>query len=303
MAKDKMHSENELKRLIPPLIDKLETNPEFDEDKVNVLIGQLESALDMADSDIKTANRIFTSARMNVVQMKNNLNKKQGEEKFDTGTTEGPFKSYRVGGQGVSYEEAKKRVADKMTRIFGSIDNVVADKGITDLEPAKNILKDLITNVQASMSKDPQVYRVMMDNVLHRLGEFFRGPFNQLGPAAFNTVEDESIFFERIKNSLGNMVSADSLDEVFVILDDEMPDMVRGPIKKEIKSDSNNNEWLAKFNMDDEGLPAEPNAVSLDDIEEPVAEDFGTKIKNIFSENFDKSYKQALKESLKNERI
>jgi len=299
MAKNKMQSAQDLERMIPALIDKLETNPEFDAEKANVLIGQLESALDMVDSNLETANRIFASARMNLAKMKKTQKGTHDAEKFDAGTTEGPFKSYRVGGDGVSYEEAKKRVADKMTRIFGSIDNVAADKGATGLEPAKNILKDLINNVQKSMSRDPQVYRVMMDNILHRLGEFFRGPFNKLGPVALKTVEDENTFFNRISNSLNSMISANNLEEVFVLLDDEeMPDMVQEPIKKEVKADSNNNEWLSKFNMGDEGLPSEPNAVSLDDIEEPVAEDFGTKIKNIFRETFEKSYKKSLKESL-----
>lgn len=208
----------------------------------------------------------------------------------------GPFQHYYIGNHGVDYETAKKHLNRRIDGVTGSVQNII-DKGAKSLMSALSpddahnmqreidsynlLLSKIKQTIDQSMSKNPKVYKILMDYLIHMI-EKARHGFNNKFQTAKATGKWQGGSTENL-NTLGRLsqdLIRSTSPEQAKIVTDQMDDF---------------DLIVAIDDLDDEPVASDDPVTSA----EPVAEeDFNSKIQNIFREKFDKSYKKAIKESL-----
>lgn len=237
---------------------------------------------------------------------------------------------YSDGKGGVNVQKIQKHMQDKINTNLGSLAGAKAHHNIglsgMDQISYKNELKtyiyfkNTIDKALAGMGgkKDIRVLKIIMnviDTMVNRTrDDFFRRTKQAASTGKWDSKAANNI---RLFQSLSALIAAPTVEkaaeDLFVIFDDltnETKQVIgqqpSGPSAEVqdlsgVTDEESANSWLAAHGMDVDQMEApQGNEVEIDpDLEAPIAEeDFGSKIRGIFNEKYEATYKKALNESL-----
>jgi len=208
------------------------------------------------------------------------------------------YQAHYIGDKPVNLKDAKDHLNRRIDGVRGALQRSF-DQGAQsmiaamDQENAHNFtrefksfhlfLNQIENTITTKMSENPKVYKILMKSLLEMLDKARFG-FNK----KFNLARRTHQWFG---GSLANIKKMNELSQALITADKELE---AAKLAELISKENAENLFVIVDEPEDEIAPV----ATTPDIAEPVAEDFGSKIKNIFREKFDKSYKKALKESL-----